>query len=85
MNTIQDKNGNGLTEEKEIMERWTEYCSEMYNFQSRGDQDVLNVHESTNENNYPVLHEEVEAAIRSLKSGKTAGIDNIPVELLKHG
>ena len=85
MNTIQDKNGNGLAEGKEMVERWTGYCSELYNFQSRGDPDVLNVHESANEDDYPVLREEAEAAIRSLKSGKTAGIDNIPVELLNNG
>ena len=71
MNIIQDKNGNGLAEEKEIMEKWAENCSELYNFQSRVDQDVLNVHESTNEDNYPVVCEKAEATIRSLKSGKT--------------
>ena len=84
MNTIQNKNGNSLTEEKEIMERWTEYCSELYNYQNRGDLSVLNVQESTNEDNHPILREEVEAAIRSLKCGKSVGVDNIPAELLKH-
>ena len=54
MNIIQDKNGNGLAEKNEIMERWTEYCSELYNFQSRVDQDVLNVHESTNEDSWTI-------------------------------
>ena len=34
---------------------------------------------------YPVVCEKAEATIRSLKSGKIAGIDNIPAELLKHG
>ena len=29
--TIQDKSGKCLTEEKEILSRWTEYCSELYN------------------------------------------------------
>ena len=28
--TIQDKSGKCLTEEKEILSRWTEYCSELY-------------------------------------------------------
>ena len=27
---IQDKSGKCLTEEKEILSRWTEYCSELY-------------------------------------------------------
>ena len=28
---IQDKSGKCLTEEKEILSRWTEYCSELFN------------------------------------------------------
>ena len=85
VNTIQDKNGICLTEEKEIMERWTEYCSELYKHQSRGDPIVLDVEESPNEDDHPILREEVEAALRSLKSGKSLGVDNIPAEILKHG
>ena len=32
--TIQDKYGKCLTEGKEILSRWTEYCSELYNYES---------------------------------------------------
>ena len=32
--TIQDKSGKCLTKEKEILSRWTEYCSELYNYES---------------------------------------------------
>ena len=32
--TMQDKSGECLTEEQEILSRWTEYCSELYNFDS---------------------------------------------------
>ena len=35
--TIQDKSGKCLTEEKEILSRWTEHCSELYNYESCGD------------------------------------------------
>ena len=35
--TIQDKSVKCLTEEKEILSRWTEYCSELYNYKSCGD------------------------------------------------
>ena len=38
---IEDKKGNCLTEEKAIIERWTEYCSELYNHQTQGDPNVL--------------------------------------------
>ena len=33
----------------------------------------------------PVLREEVEEAVHSLKAGKSPGMDNIPSELLKNG
>jgi len=32
----------------------------------------------TNTDNYPILREEVEAAVKSLKPGKNAGVENIP-------
>ncbi|KAK3881877.1 hypothetical protein Pcinc_013718 [Petrolisthes cinctipes] len=52
---------------------------------SRGDPSVLNVEEPTNEDDYPILRDEVVAAVDSLRSGKSAGVDNIPSELLKQG
>ena len=39
--TIQNKSGKCLTEEKEILSRWTEYCSELYSYESCGDKAVL--------------------------------------------
>ena len=35
---------------------------------------------NTEEDNFPILREEVEAAVKSLKRGKSAGVDNIPAE-----
>ena len=35
--------------------------------------------------NLPVLREEVEEAVRSLKAGKSPGVGKIPSELLKNG
>ena len=46
---------------------------------------MLNVSPATNNANHPILPEEVEAAVKSLKKGKSAGVDNIPAELLKQG
>ena len=34
--TVQDRSGKCLTEENEILSRWTEYCSELYNHESCG-------------------------------------------------
>ena len=37
------------------------------------------------EDDHPILRKEVEAAIQSLKKGKSAGVDNIPAELVQAG
>ena len=39
--TIQDKSGKCLTEENEILNRWTVYCSDLYNYETDGDPIVL--------------------------------------------
>ena len=39
--TIQDRSGKCVTEEQEILSRWAEYCSELYNHGSCGDYAVL--------------------------------------------
>ena len=70
---------------EDILKRWTEYCSELYNYRATGDPEVLNVPPATNNANHPILREEVEAAVKSLKKGKSAGVDNIPAELLPQG
>ena len=83
--TIQDKGGTCLTENENILKSWTEYSSELYNYRATGDSEVLNVPPASNNANYPILREEVEAAVKSLKKGKSAGVDNIPAELLQQG
>ena len=40
---------------------------------------------NTEEDNFPILREEVEIAVKSLKKGKSAGVDNITAELLPAG
>ena len=82
--TIQDKAGKCLTEE-DILKRWAEYCSELYTHTSTGDPKVLDVPPPINNNSYPILREEVEAAVKSLKKGKSAGVDNIPSDLVQAG
>ena len=39
--TIQDKSGKCLTEENEILNRWTECCSDLYNYETDRDPIVL--------------------------------------------
>ena len=83
--TIQDKGGTCLTENDNILRRWTEYCLMLYNYRATGDPEVLNVPPASNSANHPILHEEVEASVKLLKKGQSAGVDNIPAELLQQG
>ena len=83
--TIQGKSGKCLTEEKEIFSRWTEYCSELYNYDSCRDNAVLDWSQLPAEYQQPILREEVEIAVALQKKGKSAGVDNIPAELVQAG
>lgn len=84
---IEDANGTLLTENEEVLKRWTEYCEELYNFPIHPDTNILNQPTITvkEPSPLPVLKEEVEEAIRRLPDGKSPGADNIPAELIKHG
>ena len=46
---------------------------------------MLDVPPPVNSDSYPVLREEVEATVKSLKKGKLAVVDNIPLELVQVG
>ena len=82
--TILDKNNKELTEEQDILARWTEYCAELYNHQIQGDNNILQYQTADTEDDIlPVLQSEVEAAVHALKLGKSPGLDNIPSELIK--
>ena len=69
------------------MKRWTEYCDDLYNYPISPDVSILRADEVPleSEDSPPVLKEEVEAAVRSLKPGKAPGVDSIPSELLGCG
>ena len=83
--TVQDRSGKCLTKEREILNRWTEYCSELYNHKANGDPSVLGCPQTDTEDDNPILRKEVEAAVQSLKKAKSAGVDNIPAELVQGG
>ena len=84
---IENKNGELLTEKEAVMERWTEYCKELYNYPIRPNNSILEekIRPPEEPTPLPVIREEVEEAIRNLPSGKSPGADNIPAELLKKG
>ena len=60
------------------------YCDELYKSQTKGNAAILDCHMNTEEVNFPILREEVEAVVKSLKKGKLA-VDNIPAELIQAG
>ena len=81
--TVQDRSGKCLTEERQILNRWTEYCSDLYNHKANGDPSVLNCPQTDTEDDNPILCEKVEAAVQSLTKRRSAGVDSIPADLTK--
>ena len=53
---VQDRSGKCLTEEREILNRWTEYCSELYNHKANGEPSVLDCPQTHTEVEHPILH-----------------------------
>ena len=80
--TTQDRSRKCLTEVREILNRWTECCSELYNYKANGDPSVLNCTQTDTEDDHPIPRREVEAAVQLLKKRKSAGVDNVPAELV---
>ena len=70
--TVQDRSGKCLKEERQMLNRWTEYCSELYNYKVNEYPSVLNCPQTDTEDAHPILRKEVEAAVQSLKKGKSA-------------
>ena len=68
--TVQDRSGKCLTEEQQILNQWTEYCSELHNHKANGDPSVLNCTHTDTEDDHPILRREVEAAVQLLNWSK---------------
>ena len=73
------------SEENESLNRWTKYCSDLYNYETGGDPIVLDCPQILDEEHCPILREEVEATVKALKIEKSTDMDNIPVELVQAG
>ena len=74
-----------LTEEHEILNKWTAYYSNLYNYETDGDPTVLDCPQIPDEDHHHILQEEVEAAAKALKMGKSAGVNKIQAELVQTG
>ena len=81
--TIKDEGRRTLFESDEIKERWRSYFCHLMNVENeRVDRDV-EPEEESEEGNYVVTQDEVEAALRRMKKGKAVRPDDIPVEAWK--
>ena len=67
--TVQDRSGKCLTEERQILNQWTEYCFELYNYKANRDPSVLSCPQIDTEDDHSILRREVEAAVQSLRKG----------------
>ena len=83
--TVQDRSGKCYTEERQTLNRRTEYCSELYNHKANGDPPVLNCPQTHTEYDHPILRKELEATVQSLKKEKSAGVDKFPAEVAQGG
>ena len=84
---IEDSSGNILTESTAVLNQWTEYCSDLYNYELHPDSSLLQSNQTPTQEaeSLSVLREEVEEAVRNPKAGKSPGGDNIPSVPLKNG
>ena len=53
--TVKDRSGKCLTEEREMLNRWTKYCTELYNHKADGDPSVLDSPQIDTEDDHPIL------------------------------
>ena len=90
--TIKDENNKVLTEKKEILERWTRYCSSLYKEQrdattSREQIETLTKIKPPQEDepDDDILLEEVLWAVHRLKKNKSPGVDKVTGEMLRSG
>jgi len=84
---INDKDGKLKTEMNEVKERWKEYIEELYDKDGKpveGDFELEEENMIESDQKGPdILKEEISEAIKGMKNGKAAGIDDIPAEFLK--
>ena len=83
--TVQDSLEKCLTEKQQILNRWAEYCSELYNHKANGDPTVLNCPRQTQSMAIPSFAKKWRLQYNHWRKGKSAGVDNIPAKLVQAG
>lgn len=79
---IKGKDGNIITEEDQIMERWRQHFEELTKSENNimEEQEELNEREEIEE----IQEKEGREAIQKIKLGKAAGRDKVTPEMIKH-
>jgi hypothetical protein len=84
---INDKSGELKTEMSEVKERWKEYVEELYDKAGKPAEEDFELEDEnmieSDQKGPDLLRDEIFAAIKCMKSGKAAGVDDIPAEFLK--
>ena len=75
---VKDKNGNILTERKEVLKRWEEYVGELYG-DARGERPEI----GEIEQGPPILRCEVEKAVKGMRWRRAEGSDGVVVEMVE--
>ena len=85
MKSIKDKDGNVLTEEEKIKDRWKENYADLYNMPGPSGTSIIQTIPSTQTDDIEpdILKDEVPTALKHLKEGKAAGFDGISAEEMK--
>ena len=83
---VQDRSGKCLTEERQILNRWTEYCSELYNHKANGDPSVLNCTQTDTEGMTTLsFAEKLRLQYNHWRKGSQLESTNIPAEVVQAG
>ena len=84
MQAVKSKDGEILTEMKDVKERWKESFEELYNHQNQTNGEATNIPQMASLEPVPdILRDEVEFAVRKLAEEKAPGFDSITGEELK--
>ena len=81
VSVIKSKEGDMLTDEKNIKERWQEYFSDLLNVENS--REPLEEQPPVEDPVQGITQEEVKEAMKKMKSGKAPGCSGLTVDLLK--
>ena len=88
LTVIRSQNGTMIQSKEDIMQRWTQYCSALYEDKGGGEnmvKELEHITPSSEDNSGGILYGEIEDAITKLKKNKSPVTDEITAEMLQAG